>query len=61
MRVITEIELELLRKNFRNFYRELCENGSFNDISKINQLLKIYKLRAEDILCHYMVRFERKR
>ena len=60
MRVITESELELLRKNLRDFYTELCQTRNYNNISKINQLLKTYKLRADDIVNHYTVSFERK-
>ena len=60
MRVITETELELLRKNLRDFYTELCQTRNYNNISKINKLLKIYKLRADDIVNHYTVSFERK-
>lgn len=60
MRVITESELELLRKNLRDFYTALCQTRNYNNISKINQLLKIYKLRSDDIVNHYTVSFERK-
>lgn len=60
MRVITESELESLRKNLRDFYTELCQTRNYNNISKINQLLKTYKLRADDIVNYYTVSFERK-
>lgn len=60
MRVITESELELLRKNLREFYTELCQTRNYNDISKINRLLKIYNLRSGDIVKNYTVSFERK-
>lgn len=60
MRVMTEKELTCFRKNIRDFYRALCHNGSISDISKINELLSIYKLRKDDITNMYTVKFERK-
>lgn len=59
MRVITETELELLRKNLRAFYSALCQNGNQNDISKIDELLQSYKLRKVDIVHIYTVKYER--
>ena len=60
MRVITEEELTCFRKNIRDFYSTLCHNGSISDISKINELLSIYKLRKDDITNMYTAKFERK-
>lgn len=60
MRVMTEEELTCFRKNIRDFYSTLCHNGSISDISKINELLSIYKLRKDDITNMYTVKFERK-
>lgn len=60
MRVMTEEELTCFRKNIRDFYSALCHNGSISDISKINELLSIYKLRKDDITNMYTVKFERK-
>ena len=60
MRVMTEKELTCFRKNIRDFYRALCHDGSISDISKINELLSIYKLRKDDITNMYTVKFERK-
>lgn len=61
MRVMTEEELTCFRKNIRDFYSALCHNGSISDISKINELLSIYKLRKDDIVNRYTVKFERKK
>ena len=60
MRVMTEKELEYFRKNLRDFFGALCHNGNNSDISKINELLRIYKLRKDDIASMYTVKFERK-
>ena len=61
MRVMTEEELTCFRKNIRDFYSALCHNGSISDISKINELLSIYKLRKDDIVNRYTVKFERQK
>lgn len=60
MRVMTEVELVCFRKNLRDFYSALCHNGNISDVSKINELLRIYKLRKDDIANMYTVKFERK-
>ena len=60
MRVMTEKELACFRKNLRDFYSALCHNGNISDVSKINELLRIYKLRKDDIANMYTVKFERK-
>lgn len=60
MRVMTEEELVCFRKNLRDFYSALCHNGNISDVSKINELLRIYKLRKGDIANMYTVKFERK-
>lgn len=60
MRVMTEEELAYFRKNLRDFYSTLCNNGNISDVSKINELLRIYKLRKDDIVNMYTVKFERK-
>ena len=57
---MTEKELTFFRKNLRDFYSTLCHNGNINDINKINELLHIYKLRKDDIVNMYTVKFERK-
>ena len=61
MRVITEKELECFRKNVRDFYSSLCQNGNINDVSNINELLRMYKLRKDDIVNMYTVEFERQK
>lgn len=61
MRVITEKELEFFRKNVRDFYSALCQDGNIDDVSKINELLHIYKLRKDDIVNMYTVKYERKK
>lgn len=61
MRVITEKELEYFRKNVRDFYSALCQNGNINDVSNINELLRMYKLRKDDIVNVYTVKFERQK
>ena len=61
MRVITEKELECFRKNVRDFYSSLCQNGNINDVSNINELLRMYKLRKDDIVNMYTVGFERQK
>lgn len=60
MRVMTEKELTCFRKNLRDFYSTLCQNGNLSDVNKINELLRIYKLRKDDIVNRYTVKFERK-
>ena len=60
MRVMTEKELTCFRKNLRDFYSTLCQNGNISDVNKINELLRIYKLRKDDIVNRYTVKFERK-
>lgn len=59
MRVITEVELAALRKNFRGFYVALCNCGDLKDIDKINNLLDKYKLRKDDIINRYTVKFKK--
>lgn len=59
MRVMTEVELASFRKNLRDFYSALCQNGNINDVSKINELLRIHKLKKDDIVNMYTVKFER--
>ena len=59
MRVMTEDELASFRKNLRDFYSALCQNGNINDVSKINELLRIHKLKKDDIVNMYTVKFER--
>ena len=60
MRVMTEKELACFRKNLRDFYSALCYNGNIGDVNKINELLRVYKLRKNDIVNMYTVKFERK-
>ena len=59
MVVITEKELCLLRNSIRGFYGALSHNGNMVDVEKINDLLKTYKLRKEDIISNYTVKFVR--
>lgn len=61
MRVMTEKELECFRKKVRDFYSTLCQNGNINDVSNINELLCMYKLRKDDIVNMYTVKFERQK
>ena len=35
-------------------------SGNLSDVNKINELLRIYKLRKDDIVNRYTVKFERK-
>ncbi len=59
MVVITEIELAAFRKNIRDFYGALSHNGNMTDVERINDLLKMYKLRKVDIISSYTVKFVR--
>lgn len=59
MKVMTEERLACFRKNLRDFYSALCHNGNISDVSKINELLGIYKLRKDDIANIYTTKFER--
>lgn len=60
MRVMTDEKLACFRKNIRAFYSALCHNGNISDVSKINELLRLYKLRKDDIANMYTVKFEEK-
>lgn len=59
MRVMTNVELISFRKRVRDFYTALCQNGNLYDVAKINELLRVYKLRKEDLAREYTVKFER--
>lgn len=59
MRVITEVELFSFRKQFYDFYSNLYHHRDTMDIDMINTLLSRYKLRKNDILNNYTVKFER--
>ena len=59
MRVMTEKQLEYFRKNVRDFYSTLCHNGNVSDVSNINELLRMHKLRKDDIVNMYTVSFKR--
>lgn len=59
MVVITERELGLFRQSIRDFYRDLSYNGNMADVEKINELLKIHKLRKDDIIGNYTVKYVR--
>lgn len=59
MRVMTNVELISFRKRVRDFYAALCQNGNLYDVAKINELLRVYKLRKEDLAREYTVKFER--
>lgn len=61
MRVMTEKELACFRKNIRDLYSALCQNGNISDVSKINELLRMYKLRKDDIANMYTTAFERQK
>ena len=61
MVVITERELGLFRQSIRDFYRTLSYNGNIVDVKKINELLKVYKLRKDDIIGNYTVKFVRQK
>ena len=58
MRVMTEKELTIFRKRVREFYTALCQNGNQNDTVKIKELLSVYKLRNDDFVREYTVKFE---
>ena len=55
------VVLEYFRKNVRDFYSALCQNGNINDVSNINELLRMYKLRKDDFVNVYTVKFERQK
>ena len=59
MVVITERELGAFRQSVRSFYKDLSYNGNVVDVEKINELLKIHKLRKEDIIDNYTVKYVR--
>ena len=59
MRVMTENRLSHFRNNIRNYYSALCQNGNQFDVERINELLHTYKLRKDDIVHEYTVKFER--
>lgn len=59
MRVMTEEKLACFRKNIRDLFSALCQNGNVGDVNTINELLRIYKLRKDDIVNMYTVKFER--
>lgn len=55
MRIITEAELARFRGNVRSLYTAIANNANSRDISIIAELIKMYKLRAEDIVNEYTV------
>ncbi len=59
MVIITENELGLLRKNIREFYASLRTNNNYEDIEKINESLRLYKLRKDDFINTYTLKFKR--
>lgn len=61
MRVMTEKELACFRKNTRDFYSAICQNGNIHDVGKINELLLVHRLRKDDIVNMYTVEFERQK
>ena len=58
MRVMSERELSIFRKNVREFYAAICQNGAQNDVEKIRELLHSYRLRKDDLINNYTVEFE---
>ena len=61
MLVITEKELGLFRQGIRNLYKALSYNGNMTNVERINDLLKVYKLRKDDIIRNYTVKFIREK
>lgn len=59
MTVITEDELLLFRMRIRDFFNALSHNENMTDVDKIKDLLKLYKLRKDDIISNYTVKFTR--
>lgn len=59
MRVMSERELNIFRKNVREFYAAICQNGAQNDVEKIRELLHSYRLRKDDLINNYTVEFEK--
>jgi flagellar biosynthesis regulator FlbT len=59
MHIVTERELEQFRKSIRAFFAAICNAGNINDVDRISELLKEYKLRAMDILNYYTVSYRR--
>ena len=59
MHIVTERELEQFRMSIRAFFAAICNAGNINDVDRISELLKEYKLRAMDILNYYTVSYRR--
>ena len=55
---MSERELSIFRKNVREFYAAICQNGAQNDVEKIRELLHSYRLRKDDLINNYTVEFE---
>ena len=51
-------DLSIFRKNVREFYAAICQNGAQNDVEKIRELLHSYRLRKDDLINNYTVEFE---
>ena len=61
MRVMTTEKLEDLRTNVRNFYQSLCQSWKTTDIKGIEELLRSYHLRNNDIVEKYTVKYQREK
>lgn len=61
MVVVTENELEKLRKNVRDFYSALCQSGISLFPTEIDKLLKEYRLRKDDLIREYTVKCLKKK
>ena len=59
MRVMNEEKLLDFIKNIREFYRSICRNANYKDISKINELLHLHKLQKDEIVKNYTMAYER--
>lgn len=59
MLVIRNEELCKLRENIRGFYSSLNQNNNVNDVNSIGEFLKVFKLRPEDIIKEYLIKFNR--
>ena len=58
MRIITEEALTKLKKQVSAFVVALMENGNLEDETKINSLLKVYKLQSKDFLQEYTMMYK---
>lgn len=55
MKIITPELLDRLKKQIRDFSTALVQNSNWEDETKINTLLSIYKLRSKDFIPNYTI------